>query len=117
MTTASLSLRITLSDGTRIGPGKADLLNHIAETGSIAAAGRAMGMSYKRAWALVETLNTAFKTPLVHSSRGGAKGGGAELTELGRQILAVYRRIETNATGATIADLEILQSHLKVQDG
>jgi molybdate transport system regulatory protein len=72
------------------GPGKGELLARIAETGSIAAAGRAMGMSYKRAWALVEEMNAAFRLPLVTSARGGAGGGGAQLTDTGREVLAAW---------------------------
>ena len=92
-----------------IGPGKADLLQYIEETGSIAGAGRKLGMSYKRAWMLVETLNDMFAEPLVKSSRGGAKQGGAHLTEAGARVLALYRKIErsarTKAQGG-IAELE-----------
>lgn len=75
------------------GPGKADLLQAIAEEGSISAAGRRMGMSYKRAWSLVEEMNDAFEPPLVESARGGAHGGGASLTEAGRAVLADYRQL------------------------
>ena len=72
----TLRLRIVFAPGAMIGPGKADLLDGIARTGSIAAAGRDMGMSYKRAWQLVETMNAMFAAPVVESSRGGARGGG-----------------------------------------
>jgi molybdate transport system regulatory protein len=78
----AIKLRI-LFDGAMIGPGKAQLLDHIRETGSIAAAGRQMGMSYKRAWMLAEEMNSAFAQPLVASVRGGPGGGGARLTEAG----------------------------------
>lgn len=100
-----IRLRIVLGDGAMIGPGKADLLDGIARTGSIAAAGRAMGMSYKRAWVLVETLNTLFGAPLVDSSRGGSGGGHATLTDLGTEVLALYRRAEAAAADAAAADL------------
>ncbi|NNU80130.1 LysR family transcriptional regulator [Halovulum dunhuangense] len=83
-----------------LGPGKADLLDGIRRTGSIAAAGRAMSMSYKRAWSLVEEMNAAFRGPLVRSSRGGAKGGGADLTELGEAVLRHYRDLEDAAASA-----------------
>lgn len=76
-----------------LGPGKAELLEFIREEGSIAGAGRRMGMSYKRAWQLVEHLNAAFREPLVDSARGGAKGGGARLTEAGELVLANYHRL------------------------
>lgn len=75
------------------GPGKADLLEAISAQGSISAAGRAMGMSYKRAWSLVEEMNAAFADPLVESVRGGAHGGGAQLTAAGEAVLAEYRRL------------------------
>ncbi|WP_375263084.1 winged helix-turn-helix domain-containing protein [Palleronia sp.] len=83
-------LRIVFPGRGMVGPGKAELLQRIGETGSIAAAGRAMGMSYKRAWQLVETMNTTFSAPVVTSVRGGARGGGATLTATGVQVLAAY---------------------------
>lgn len=98
---AGLRLRVVLGEGVALGPGKADLLAGIAETGSIAASGRAMGMSYRRAWALVEEMNAAFAAPVVETSRGGVAGGGAALTETGKAALALYRRIEAEAGAAT----------------
>lgn len=89
-----LSLRLHFGTGLTLGRGKADLLQGIAEEGSISAAGRRMGMSYRRAWSLVEEMNTHFSAPLVDSSRGGSKGGGARLSDLGRQVLADYRALE-----------------------
>ncbi|TWI28085.1 molybdate transport system regulatory protein [Paracoccus sulfuroxidans] len=89
-----LSLRLHFTQGLTFGRGKADLLRLIDEQGSISAAGRAMNMSYRRAWALVEEMNLAFNQPLVDSSRGGAKGGGAQLTPTGRQMLADYTALE-----------------------
>ena len=95
MTSPDVTLRLRLLFGDRLvfGPGKAELLARIAETGSIAAAGRAMGMSYRRAWALVEEMNAAFRAPLVTSARGGVGGGGASLTEAGNEVLAAYRAV------------------------
>ena len=93
----SLRLRITLKPGTLLGPGKADLLEGIRETGSIAAAGRRMGMSYKRAWYLIDTMNSYFREPVVFSNKGGKTGGGAQLTTTGRAVLDRYRRMETKA--------------------
>lgn len=89
----TLRLRLLFGDQLVFGPGKGELLSRIAETGSIAAAGRAMGMSYKRAWALVEEMNAAFRAPLVLSVRGGAGGGGAVLSEDGQAVLAAYREM------------------------
>ncbi len=100
-----LRIRLVFDDGAMLGPGKADLLELIRETGSIAASGRRMGMSYKRAWMLVETLNASFADPLVTSSRGGAGHGGARLTETGATVLARYRAIEARARQAAAADV------------
>ncbi len=94
---SQLRIRIVFGDEAMLGPGKADLLERIRETGSIAAAGRSMAMSYKRAWSLVEEMNAAFREPLVESARGGAQGGGARLTEAGERVLDSYREIEAAA--------------------
>jgi molybdate transport system regulatory protein len=104
-----LRLRVDLGSGTQLGPGKAQLLQSIAEAGSIAAAGRAMHMSYKRAWYLVDTLNGYFREPLVISTKGGKAGGGARLTEMGERVLAAYRRMEVTAEHAVAEDLATLR--------
>lgn len=96
-------LRIVLSDKAYVGPGRADLLEGIARTGSISAAGKAMGMSYKRAWSLVQALNEGFGKPLVETARGGAAQGGAFLTPVGDEVLARYRAMQ-RATEVAIAD-------------
>lgn len=83
-------IRLFLGGEIAMGPGKAELLAAIAETGSISAAGRKLDMSYRRAWLLVETMNHCFREPLVVSAKGGRHGGGAQLTDLGRQVLAIY---------------------------
>lgn len=90
----SISLRIELGSDTLLGPGKVALLSGIRDTGSIAAAGRRMGMSYKRAWYLIDTLNKGFQEPLVCASKGGRSGGGATLTHTGTAILESYLRME-----------------------
>jgi len=95
-----LRLRLQFEEGARLGPGKADLLEHIGRTGSISAAGRTMKMSYTRAWALVEQMNESFAEPLVASARGGARGGGAQLTETGAAVLHHYRALEEAAQRA-----------------
>ena len=105
-----LTLRIDIGDQRKLGPGKARLLELIAEHGSITAAGRAMSMSYRRAWMLIDDLNTMFAAKLVEAKPGGAGGGGAHLTDLGREVLAAYRRIEAHAASAP--DLTVLQAHL-----
>jgi molybdate transport system regulatory protein len=91
--TSLVRLRILSGSSIAIGPGKADLLDAIAETGSISAAARRMGMSYRRAWLLVQTMNDCFKRPLVEAVKGGKEGGGARLTDLGDQVLTRYRRL------------------------
>jgi len=110
--TVGIRLRLVLAPGIALGPGKADLLQGIKETGSIAAAGRRMRMSYKRAWQLVEMLNEAFSAPVVAAAKGGAKGGGAELTGLGEEVLALYRRMEARAARGAQSDLATLQARL-----
>ena len=95
-------LRVTFSDDFYVGPGRADLMQGIAETGSIAAAGKRMGMSYKRAWMLVQALNDGFGQPLIEASRGGAGQGGASLTEDGQFVLERYRAMQ-DATRKAIA--------------
>ena len=95
-------LRVTFSDDFYLGPGRADLLEGIAETGSIAAAGKRMGMSYKRAWSLAQALNEGWGSPLVETSRGGAGQGGASLSDDGAFVLERYRAMQA-ATRSAIA--------------
>jgi molybdate transport system regulatory protein len=109
----TITLRLTLSDRVALGPGKADLLTLIQDTGSIAAAGRSMGMSYQRAHDLVSALNADFRTPLVETMAGGARGGGAKLTVLGGQVLAAYREVERQAEAATAERLGWLRGMLR----
>lgn len=105
-----LFIRLYLTPEQKLGPGKVALLELIDQTGSISAAGRSMGMSYKRAWMLVETMNEMFRDPLVESSRGGASGGGATLTETGREVLRLFRLIEAEVAEASSASLGALRS-------
>ncbi|HEU0215906.1 MAG TPA: winged helix-turn-helix domain-containing protein [Stellaceae bacterium] len=97
---ARLTLRIDFDAGRQIGPGKIRLLELIDSSGSISAAGRQMGMSYRRAWLLVDDLNRCFREPLVAAQVGGVKGGGASLTPFGRGVVAHYRAIEQAAATA-----------------
>ena len=110
-----MRLRLYFGDNLMLGPGKADLLELIASHGSIAAAGRAMNMSYKRAWMLVEEMNTAFRDPLVESTRGGSHGGGARVTETGAQILAHYRNLEEQAAVMGAPEIEAIRALLKAR--
>lgn len=113
MDATRLRLRLVFGMDAMLGPGKADLLEQIRATGSIAAAGRAMAMSYKRAWSLVEEMNAAFREPLVDSSRGGARGGGAQLTETGEAVLAHYRKLEEIAAEAGAARIGAIRALLR----
>jgi molybdate transport system regulatory protein len=97
-----LDLKIRLHCGADVamGPGKADLLDAIRQTGSISAAARDLGMSYRRAWLLVETMNRCFQEPLVSTLAGGRHGGGARLTASGEQVLRRYRELCARALAA-----------------
>ncbi len=103
---ASLSIRIDVGPGNRIGPGKVQLLEMIAEHGSISAAGRALGMSYRRAWMLIEAMNTGFGQPVIEAQIGGKAGGGARLSTLGADLVAHYRAIERAADRAAAPFLD-----------
>ncbi len=108
----TLKLRIYF-DEAMLGPGKAELLEGIRDTGSIAAAGRAMGMSYKRAWMLVEEMNAGWQAPLVSSARGGPGGGGAALTDAGTEVLRLYRDVMARAEAAVAEPVTRLEGMLK----
>lgn len=92
--------RLRVGDEIAMGPGKADLLDAIRNHGSISAAGRALGMSYRRCWLLVDTMNRCWSTPLVEASAGGSHGGGARLTPLGIEVLAAYRQLQQRIADA-----------------
>ena len=102
-------LRVTLSDSFYIGPGRADLMQFIAESGSISEAAKRMAMSYKRAWGLVQALNDGFGAPLIETARGG-KEQGALLTEAGREVLERYRGMQEATRKAIARDVEALVS-------
>ena len=106
-------IRIVDDEGTIVlGPGKADLLDAIARTGSIRAAASELGMSYMRAWTLVRTMNAAFRKPLVEKERGGSAQGGAQLTVAGRKVLELYRKIEEKSTKAAEPLWKKMKEHL-----
>ena len=100
-----LTLRVMGKRAPAMGPGKAELIERIAATGSISAAARAMGMSYRRAWQLVEALNRDYRERVVDTATGGTRGGGARVTPFGKQILALFRSMEEKASAAIAADL------------
>jgi len=111
--TVGVRLRVVLERDIALGPGKADLLETIGATGSISAAARGLGMSYKRAWLLVDTMNHCFRAPLVESAKGGSAGGGAQLTQLGAEVLRRYRAMERRAMRGASADLAALKRLLR----
>ena len=106
-------LRIHRGDDIAVGPGKVDLLEAIGVTGSISGAARSLGMSYRRAWLLVDTMNRCFRTPVVQAEAGGKRGGGAQLTPLGAEVIRRYRRIERGAARAGAADIRALTRSVK----
>ena len=101
-------LRILTSGEIAVGPGKVDLLEAVAATGSITAAAKQLGMSYRRAWLLVDTMNRCFKDPVTTAEAGGKRGGGTSLTPLGAQVVQRYRRIEARAAKAGATDIRAL---------
>ena len=105
-------LRITRGEDIAVGPGKVDLLEAIGATGSITAAAKALGMSYRRAWLLVDELNQLFTEPVVSAHHGGVKGGGATLTGQGRRIVALYREAEAKMRSAAQGEIEAIERDL-----
>ncbi len=112
-----MRLRFVFGPRQIVGPGRVDLLGEIERTGSLAAAGRAMRMSYKRAWTLVEELNATFDAPLVELSRGGSGHGGAVLTPLGREIVERYRRMLDSTRAVVADDLDAMSARLRSVGG
>ena len=108
-----LTLRILGAGSPAMGPGKAELIERIADTGSISAAARAMGMSYRRAWQLVGALNASYKEPVVTTAIGGQKGGGARVTPYGRRLAVLFRAMEAKASAAIAADLKRYRRQLR----
>jgi molybdate transport system regulatory protein len=111
--TARLTLRVDLGGDRAIGPGKIRLLEAIRDTGSITKAGLALGMSYRRAWLLVDDMNNCFREPVIVAQVGGSHGGGAVLTAFGRRLIDQYRAIEAEAHSATASRLEELEAACK----
>lgn len=107
-----LKLRVLRGDEIAIGPGKIELLEAILESGSISGAARAMDMSYRRAWLLVDTMNRCFRQPLVETAAGGNKGGGAYVTAAGKAVLEHYRNMQRLSEAAVQADFKKIRSML-----
>jgi molybdate transport system regulatory protein len=113
----STRFRVQIKHAVAIGPGKADVLQGIAATGSLAETGRQLGMSYQRIWSLVDAMNKDFVEPLVIKQRGGTAGGGARLTATGQQVLALYRAIEEDARIAAARRLPELVALIRAGAG
>lgn len=101
-------VRVTAGEAIAVGPGKIDLLEAIEATGSITEAAKSLGMSYRRAWLLLDELNRSLRLPAVDSAKGGQHGGGSALTDEGRRLIGLYRRIEETATQACRGDIKRL---------
>lgn len=112
----SIRIRIIANETIAFGPGKASLLRAIAQIGSISGAAREMGMSYRRAWLLVEQMNRCFQAPLVETATGGLKGGGAQITRMALDVLAHYETMQQKAAAATHDDLAYLQALMRSSD-
>ncbi|HWF95351.1 MAG TPA: winged helix-turn-helix domain-containing protein [Xanthobacteraceae bacterium] len=108
-----LTLRVDFGTDRAIGPGKVLLLEAIRNTGSISQAGRSLGMSYRRAWLLVDDMNRCFREPVVTAQPGGVQGGGAALTAFGERVVQKYRKIEIQATAAAKPQLHDLEASLR----
>lgn len=113
MSDTRLTLRVDFGSNRSIGPGKVRLLEAIDNTGSISQAGRALGMSYRRAWLLIDDMNQCFNEAVTTARPGGSQGGGAELTPFGKQLIRSYRAIEGAASGAAKSWLGDLEGALK----
>ncbi len=109
---ATLRIRIGVGENIAIGQGKADLLEAIHRTGSISAAARDLGMSYRKAWLLMDEMNQCFRTPVVIASKGGPQGGGAEVTPMGLEALTRFREIQKKAFAAITADVKTFRKRL-----
>ena len=112
-----LTVRIDFGAERALGPGKIRLLEAIGKTGSISRAGRALGMSYRRAWLLIDDMNRTFRAPVVATQPGGVKGGGAALTSFGVALIENYRAIEAQAAAAAMPRLQTLEKSLRRKRG
>lgn len=110
---ATLHIKVKHGETIIMGPGKAQLLIAIQSCGSISAAAKEMHMSYKRAWQLVDVMNTHFSLPVVASMTGGQYGGGAQLTPFGEDLLACYQRLQVQAKNAITEEIAFMNVHLR----
>ena len=117
MSNVRLTVRVDFGADRALGPGKIRLLEAIGKTGSISRAGRALGMSYRRAWLLIDDMNRTFRAPVVATQPGGVKGGGAALTPFGVALIENYRAIEAQAAAAAMPRLQALENSLRRKRG
>jgi molybdate transport system regulatory protein len=110
-------IRILFGEATKLGPGKVRIIEAIERTGSISAAARELNMSYRRCWILVDSLNHCFCEPIVTTETGGKRGGGAQVTATGRELLRRYREIEAKAQASVAADLDALVVLIQRREG
>lgn len=115
MVTPTIRLRIDFNPRCALGPGKIQVLETIELTGSLSAAARDMGMSYRRAWLLVESLNTGFDQPVVTAQAGGPRGGGMALTPFGRQLIQIYRQLHGQVGALAQQSLRSLARHVAAE--
>jgi len=113
MQASLLRIRINHAGNTALGPGKIELLQHIAQQGSISAAAKQMRMSYRRAWELVDVMNRCFDQTVVVSTAGGSHGGGAQVTEFGQALIDAYQQILQKSAQAAADELHLITRHLK----
>ncbi len=111
---ASIRIRIAVGDNIAIGQGKADILAAVGRTGSISGAARELAMSYRKAWLLVDEMNQCFRSPVVVATKGGLRGGGAQVTALGEEALARFREIQAKASAAITEDVRAFRKKLLV---
>ena len=117
MSKPAIRFRIDFNSSHSVGPGKIELLEHIRETGSLSQAGREIGMSYRRAWLLLDSLNSGFREPVVATSVGGKAGGGAQLTELGEALVSAYRSLEADCNAMAAKKLTTILKAVKLGNG
>ncbi len=113
MSDTRLTLRVDFGSRRSIGPGKIRLLEEVVRTGSISEAGRKLGMSYRRAWLLIDDMNRCFNQAVVSAKPGGSQGGGTSLTKFGAELIQRYRAIEAAASRAGKSHLGSLEGALR----
>ena len=117
MSTPDIRFRLDFDDQCSVGIGKISLLEAIASTGSLSQAARDIGMSYRRAWLLIDSMNTDFDTPVINATVGGSGGGGTQLTSFGRELVKAYRNLEARITPLAVQHMSEVAPHVAAQRG